>query len=115
MSVLVYAEQTGGKFKKSTFEAVSYARETARLLSVPCHAVVIGKIAGEEVERLGGFLAREIALRHAKEQGAQALVEARYEPGCARTCPGPSRSGQPGGQMSIGSTLRTNLSRMRTP
>ena len=68
-----------------------------------------------KVDRLGGFLAREIALRRAKEQGAQALVEARYEPGCARTCPGPSRSAQPGGRMSIGSTLRTNPSRMRTP
>jgi len=29
MSVLIYAENTGGKFKKSVFEDVSYARAIA--------------------------------------------------------------------------------------
>lgn len=36
-----------------------------------------------KVDRLGGFLAREIALRVAVAQGAEALVELRYEPGGA--------------------------------
>lgn len=37
-----------------------------------------------KVDRLGGFLAREIALAHAREYGGEALVELRYEPGGAR-------------------------------
>ena len=37
-----------------------------------------------KVDRLGGFLAREIALRVAIERGCEALVELRYEPGGAR-------------------------------
>lgn len=36
-----------------------------------------------KVDRLGGFLAREIALRVAAVQGAETLVELRYEPGGA--------------------------------
>ena len=32
MSVLVYTESWGGKFRKSTFEAVSYASVTAKVL-----------------------------------------------------------------------------------
>ena len=30
MSVLIYAENTGGKFKKSTFEVISYANVIAK-------------------------------------------------------------------------------------
>lgn len=37
-----------------------------------------------KVDRLGGMLAREIALRFVGERCAQALVELRYEPGAAR-------------------------------
>ncbi len=60
MSVLVYAEHTGGKFRKSAFEAVSYGRATADLLGSPCMAIVIGDIAGEEVQRLGTYGAEKI-------------------------------------------------------
>ena len=33
MSVLVYASATDGKFKKSTFEVVSYGKKVATLLN----------------------------------------------------------------------------------
>jgi electron transfer flavoprotein alpha subunit len=42
MSVLVFAESTEGTFKKSTFEAVSYAAELAKNNSVACVALSIG-------------------------------------------------------------------------
>lgn len=36
-----------------------------------------------KVDRLGGFLARELALRIAARHDAETIVELRYEPGCA--------------------------------
>jgi len=51
-----------------------------------------------KVDRLGGVLAREIALGHARERGVEAIVELGYEPGAA--APGSARlvlgSGSPG-------------------
>ena len=44
MSVLVFAESWDGKFKKGTFEAVTYAHETAKKLGVSTTAVTIGKL-----------------------------------------------------------------------
>ena len=44
MSVVVFAEQWEGKFKKTTFEAVSYGRRVADMLGVPTVAVVIGSL-----------------------------------------------------------------------
>ena len=42
MPVLVYAENTGGLCKKSAFEAVTFAKKTADLLSTSCVAVTTG-------------------------------------------------------------------------
>ena len=42
MSVLVYTESWEGKFRKSTYEAVSYARKTAKLLDTDVIALAFG-------------------------------------------------------------------------
>jgi electron transfer flavoprotein alpha subunit len=55
MSVLVLAENWEGKFKKSTFEAISYASEIAKKLSTSTTAVVIGKVSEADMAGLGRF------------------------------------------------------------
>lgn len=46
MVVLVYAEHQGGVFKKSAFEAVTYAKKTAEILGGSCVALTIGNAQG---------------------------------------------------------------------
>ena len=45
MSVLVFTENWDGKFKKSTFEGISYAAEVAKLLGTTVTAISIGNIS----------------------------------------------------------------------
>ena len=42
MSILVYAESWEGKFRKSTFEAVSYAKKLSQLLETNVKSISIG-------------------------------------------------------------------------
>ena len=44
MSILVFAENTDGNFKKSTLEAVAYAAEVAKNNSTTCVALAVGKL-----------------------------------------------------------------------
>ncbi|MFN8153279.1 MAG: electron transfer flavoprotein subunit alpha/FixB family protein [Bacteroidia bacterium] len=60
MSVLLYAENTGGKFKKSTFEACSYACAVARQLNTDLYAVSIGDVSNEELQKLGKYGASKV-------------------------------------------------------
>lgn len=55
MSVLVYVEQTEGKFKKSGFEVVSYAKSIADQFSTSLSAIAIGNVADEELNKLGQY------------------------------------------------------------
>ncbi|GLR15701.1 electron transfer flavoprotein subunit alpha/FixB family protein [Portibacter lacus] len=48
MSVLVFAETIKGKFKKATFEAVTYGRKLADALSTDCIALCLGDVTGAE-------------------------------------------------------------------
>lgn len=59
MSVLVFAENWDGKFKKGTFEAVTYAHETAKKSGVSTTAVTIGNIA-EDAAQLGNYGADKV-------------------------------------------------------
>lgn len=54
MSVLVYVENSAGKFKKSTFEVVSYAKEIANQLGVNLIAISIGTIV-DDASLLGNY------------------------------------------------------------
>ena len=55
MSVLVYVENAEGKFKKSTFEVVSYAKAVADLLKTDVLAISIGNVGQQELSNLGRY------------------------------------------------------------
>ena len=60
MSVLVYTENWNGKFKKLSFELVSYATGIAKMLDTKVTAVSIGKVDENELIRLGTYGANKI-------------------------------------------------------
>ena len=60
MSVLVYTENWEGKFKKSTFEVISYAHKTAELLETNVIAVSLGSVSNDELEKLGKYGAEKV-------------------------------------------------------
>jgi electron transfer flavoprotein alpha subunit len=60
MSVLVFAENWEGRFKKSTYEAVSYAAEIARQLNTTCVAIAIGAVADDDLKGLGKYGASKV-------------------------------------------------------
>jgi electron transfer flavoprotein alpha subunit len=60
MSVLVYTENWDGKFKKLTFELVSYAAGVAKMMSTTITAVSIGKVDENELLSLGKYGANKI-------------------------------------------------------
>lgn len=60
MSVLVYVEQVDGKFKKSVFEAVSYAKAIAAQTGTNLTAIAIGEVAENELQELGKYGAEKI-------------------------------------------------------
>jgi electron transfer flavoprotein alpha subunit len=60
MSVLVYTENWDGRFKKSSFELVSYASRVAAMLNTSATALSIGKVENNELEKLGKYGATKI-------------------------------------------------------
>jgi len=60
MSVLVYTENWDGKFKKLSFELVSYATGVAKMLNTTVTAVSIGRVDEGELSRLGNYGANKI-------------------------------------------------------
>lgn len=60
MSVLIYAENAGGKFKKSVFEAITYARDIANQNNTPLIAVSIGDVNADELKALANYGADKI-------------------------------------------------------
>ena len=59
MSVLVYAESWEGKFKKATFEAVSYAKRIADIDGGDTIAVVFGDVS-DDASSLGNYGASKV-------------------------------------------------------
>ena len=53
MSVIVFSENWKGEFRKSTFEAVSYASETAKILGTDVVAVSFGDVSENMLLKLG--------------------------------------------------------------
>ena len=51
MSVLVYAENWDGKFKKLSFELVSFASETAKVMNSTVTVLSIGKVDDSELKK----------------------------------------------------------------
>jgi electron transfer flavoprotein alpha subunit len=60
MSVLVYTENWDGKFKKSSFELVSYAFAIAQKASTDVVALSIGQVADDELEKLAQYGASKV-------------------------------------------------------
>jgi electron transfer flavoprotein alpha subunit len=60
MSVLIYVENTGGKFKKSIFEAVSYAHAIASQNKTTLTAISIGDVSSSELASLGKYGAEKV-------------------------------------------------------
>ena len=60
MSVLVYVEQVDGKFKKSVFEAVSYAKAIADKQNSNLTAISIGNVGEDELKELGKYGASKV-------------------------------------------------------
>ena len=60
MPVLVYTENAEGKFKKSTFEAVSYARAIADKNNTSLVAISIGDVSTDELANLGKYGAEKV-------------------------------------------------------
>ncbi len=60
MSVLVYTENWDGKFKKLSFEIVSYASKLAEMLGTSVVAVSIGNVDNAELQKLGNYGATKI-------------------------------------------------------
>jgi len=60
MSVLVFTENWDGKFKKLSFELVSYASKVAEMLGTTATALSIGNVADDELTKLGNYGAKKI-------------------------------------------------------
>ncbi len=58
MSVLVFTENWDGKFKKLSFELVSYASKLAEILKTSAIALTIGTVSDDELKKLGKYGAR---------------------------------------------------------
>lgn len=60
MSVLVYTENWDGKFKKLSFELVSYAGKLAEMMGTTTTAVTIGEVSNDELKQLGKYGANKV-------------------------------------------------------
>jgi len=60
MSVLVYTENWDGKFKKISFELVSYASSVAEMLKTKVTAISIGRANDDELRKLGNYGAEKV-------------------------------------------------------
>src|SRR5690554_1564603 len=66
MSILVYLEQVEGVIKKSSFEAVSYAKAVAEKEGGSVIAIALGKVEDDELKKAGGAGAEKVL--HAKDE-----------------------------------------------
>ena len=77
MSILVYTESWEGSFRKSTFEAASYASETAKLLGTEVVAISLGEVSNDELTKLGNYGASKVVSCSSIEKGdSQAATNA---------------------------------------
>src|SRR6056297_2881836 len=60
MSVLVFTENWDGKFKKLSFELVSYANKVAEMLNTQTVALSIGNVQEDELKKLSNYGAEKV-------------------------------------------------------
>ena len=83
MSVLVYTESWDGSFRKSTYEAVSYASETAKLLETDVVALAFGDINNEELLKLGRYGASKVLIANKIEKGDSQSITNLFVTNCS--------------------------------
>jgi electron transfer flavoprotein alpha subunit len=76
MSVLVYTENWDGKFKKLSYELVSYAHGVAQMLNTEVVALSIGNVANDELARLGNYGAARVL--SVSDERLNSLVNGAY-------------------------------------
>lgn len=76
MSIIVYTENWEGKFKKLSFELVSYANEMAKQLGTKVTAVSIGNVDEAELKSLGQYGASKVM--NVKDAQLEKLSNAPY-------------------------------------
>ena len=67
MSILVYTENWDGKFKKITFELLSYAKKMAVEMGVKTIALSIGEVSDDEISRLSKYGADKLLRYNSSE------------------------------------------------
>jgi len=60
MAVLIYTENFDGKFKKSTYELISYGAEIANQLGTDSVAITIGDVNEASLKELGNYGAKKV-------------------------------------------------------
>jgi electron transfer flavoprotein alpha subunit len=83
MSITVYTENWEGKFRKSTFEAVCYARKIADMSNKEVKAISIGEIDENELKKLSNYGANTIIsytkVKKNNENGVAAIIKNESE------------------------------------
>ena len=88
MSVVVYTESEGGKFKKIAFEAVSYAKGIADMMGTSVTAVSVNGGDASELGTYGASKVLEISNDSLKNFSAEAYSEAITQACKKRRCKG---------------------------
>jgi len=83
MSVLVYAESWEGSFRKSTYEAVSYASETAKLLRTDVIALTFGNESDDELLKLENYGANKVLTTSGIEKGDSKAATHLFSANCS--------------------------------
>ena len=74
MSVLVYTENWDGKFKKQSYELVSYAAGVAGMTGGSVTALSIGKVEQDELSKLGAYGATSVLNAESAPDGENAKI-----------------------------------------
>ena len=77
MSVLVYTENWNSKFRKSTFEAITYAYDLSKKLNTNLIACTSGNVDDDELKKAGKYGASKIYLiKNLKKAQGKEISEA---------------------------------------
>jgi electron transfer flavoprotein alpha subunit len=83
MSITVYTENWEGKFRKSTFEAVCYARKIADISNNEVKAISVGEVDDNELKKLSNYGANTIVsfpkVKKNNENGVAAVIKNESE------------------------------------
>ena len=83
MSITVYTENWEGKFRKSTFEAVCYAKKIAVMSNEEVKAISVGEVDENELKKLSNFGANTIVsypkIKKNNEKGVATIIKNESE------------------------------------